>query len=401
MSFTFVQLGQIIEPAPLIRAGNSDYPVLSMTMHNGLVDQSEKFKKRVASSDTSSYKAVSRGQLVVGFPIDEGVLSFQRRYPKAVVSPAYDIWNLIDSSIVFDGYLERFLRSPRAISFYSSKLRGTTARRRTLPQEIFLNLPVPLPPLNEQRRIAAVLDKVDALRAKRREAIALLDDLTQSVFLDMFGDPILNDRDWPRVSFGSLLQKVDSGQSPKCLARPAEEGEWGVLKLGAITQCEYLPNENKALPEGVEPHADKEVQVGDLLFSRKNTRELVAACVLVRETPRRLLLPDLMFRLILKNEAKIEKTYLHQLLINPKKRRAIQSLAGGSSGSMPNISKSRLVEIDIELPPLELQNQFAERVTAIESLKRKHLAHLTHLDELFASLQQRAFRGELFSSEAA
>src|SRR5690606_19826453 len=120
---------------------------------------------------------------------------------------------------------------------------GNGATFKEISKKSVAKIEIPLPPLDEQRRIAAVLDKVDALRTKRREAIALLDDLTQSVFLDMFGDPVLNDRDWPRVSFGSLLQKVDSGQSPKCLARPAEEGEWGVLKLGAITQCEYLPNE--------------------------------------------------------------------------------------------------------------------------------------------------------------
>ena len=84
----YIQLGHLIKPAELCRADDGSFPILSMTMHDGLVDQADKFKKRVASSDTSQYKVVKRNQLVVGFPIDEGVLSFQNRYDHAIVSPA-------------------------------------------------------------------------------------------------------------------------------------------------------------------------------------------------------------------------------------------------------------------------------------------------------------------------
>ena len=82
-----------------------------MTMHEGLVDQGTKFKKRVASANTADYKLVRRNQLVVGFPIDEGVLSFQNLYDEAIVSPAYDTWRLRANIEVEPAYLERFLRS--------------------------------------------------------------------------------------------------------------------------------------------------------------------------------------------------------------------------------------------------------------------------------------------------
>lgn len=94
MSIRKVELGALIQPAQLRRAEKETFPILSMTMHGGLVDQAIKFKKRVASTDTSQYKIVSHNQLVVGFPIDEGVLSFQKLYEKAIVSPAYDVWDL-------------------------------------------------------------------------------------------------------------------------------------------------------------------------------------------------------------------------------------------------------------------------------------------------------------------
>lgn len=254
---------------------------------------------------------------------------------------------------------------------------------------------IPEMPLAEQRRIAEVLDRAEALRAKRRAALAQLDSLTQSLFLDLFGDPVVNPKGWQRVEFSKLLANIDSGWSPICLDRPVKGDEWGILKLGAVTWCEYNAAENKALPPGVEPDVGIEVRRGDLLFARKNTYELVAACALVRETPPRLLMSDLIFRLRLQPEAKIDSTFLHQLLIYPTKRRQIQKLAGGSSGSMPNISKSRLQTIIIEVPPIELQSEFARQVTAVETLKTAHRASLAEMDALFASLQHRAFRGEL------
>ena len=257
------------------------------------------------------------------------------------------------------------------------------------------SLAIPLPPLAEQRRIAEVLDRAEALRAKRSKALAQLDSLTQSLFLDLFGDPATNPKGWPRVEFKELLSNIDSGWSPKCLDRPVTGKEWGILKLGAVTWCEYNPAENKALPPDVEPDAAIEVKRGDLLFARKNTYELVAACAMVRATPPRLLMSDLIFRLRLRSDAKVDSTFLHQLLIYPTKRRDIQKLAGGSAGSMPNISKARLETTAIEVPPISLQREFARQVTAVEALKTAHRASLTELDALFATLQHRAFRGEL------
>lgn len=251
-----------------------------------------------------------------------------------------------------------------------------------------LALEIPLPPLPEQRRIAAILDKADALRAKRRESIAKLDQLLQSVFLEMFGDPVNNTKGWPQVSLEEILDNIDSGKSPVCLERPAVEGEWGVLKLGAITRCTFNPKENKALPPHTAYEPNLEVKKGDLLFTRKNTYDLVAACAYVIETPPKLLLPDLIFRLRLKPTAPIIARYLQALLTHPGKRKSIQSLAGGAAGSMPNISKAKLKTVLIELPPKALQEQYEKSVKGIEAIKAKQLVSLGKIDETFMSLQQ-------------
>lgn len=252
----------------------------------------------------------------------------------------------------------------------------------------------PIPPLEEQRRIAAILDKADALRAKRREAIAKLDQLLQSMFLDMFGDPVSNPHGWSRVVFSELLDRIESGTSPVCLDRPAEGDEWAVLKLGAVTRCEFDPSANKALPSSLEPDPSLEVKAGDLLFTRKNTPDLVAACAFVSKTPPRLLLPDLIFRLCLKDSAAVRPQYLQALLTHPGKRKEIQRLAGGSAGSMPNISKSKLMGASIELPPIGIQMKFEQRLIAIYEIREKYQRSLSALDSCLASLQKRAFSGK-------
>lgn len=268
---------------------------------------------------------------------------------------------------------------------------GNGATFKEVSKATIARVEIPLPPLEEQRRIAAILDKAEALRAKRREAIAKLDQLLQSVFLEMFGDPVRNEKNWQRVALGDLLISIDSGKSPVCLDRKAKEHEWGVLKLGAVTKCRYIASENKALPEDETPNSRYEVQKGDLLFSRKNTRELVAACAIVRETPEKLLLPDLIFRLVIKKENRISPIYLHSLLTYPTKRKEVQSLAGGAAGSMPNISKAKLSELLVELPNIEFQKKYESIANSIEKLREKNLDSLLEIEKLLQSIQSKFF----------
>jgi type I restriction enzyme S subunit len=274
---------------------------------------------------------------------------------------------------------------------------GNGATFKEVSKAVVARIEIQLPPLPEQRRIAEILDKADALRAKRRAAIAQLDTLTQAIFLDMFGDPVVNPRGWSRIPLSQVLVNIDSGWSPTCLDREVRGDEWGVLKLGAVTWGVYDSCENKALPSAVDPDPSIEVHPGDLLFVRKNTYELVGACALVRDTPPRLMMSDLIFRLVLK-PGQVNARFLQQLLTVPTKRRELQKLAGGSAGSMPNISKGRLANQAVELPPLNLQKAFESRAAQVERARSAHLADLHELEALFASLQHRAFSGELLAA---
>jgi len=251
---------------------------------------------------------------------------------------------------------------------------------------------IQLPPLEEQRRVAAILDYADAVRAKRRQALAHLDTLTQSIFHDMFGTP--TDDRWPRVRLGDVVSRIDSGRSPNCEARPADAHEWGVLKLGAVTYGAFRPLENKALTARVGTESRHEVHSGDVLMTRKNTRELVGAVAVVKEVRPRLLLPDLIFRLHLDQE-RLNRDYFQALMMNPLQRPTVRDLSNGSAGSMPNISKERLTKLPLMLPPLERQLLFADCASHISAQRAAWERAFAADDKLFASLQSRAFQGQL------
>ena len=254
-------------------------------------------------------------------------------------------------------------------------------------------LQIPLPSLDEQRRIAAILDLADALVVKRRKVLEFLDDLGQSVFLAMFGDRVIDEPNWPRTELNEVVRNIDSGSSPVCEPRPAEGDEWGVLKLGAVSYGSFNPVENKAFLGDISKLRRVEVRHGDLLFSRKNTKELVGAAAIAYNPPPRLLLPDLVFRLNL-DRNRVTAEYLAALFSGPKRAQVV-SLASGSAASMSNISKSRLLSLEIELPPLYIQQEYSTTVRRIGECRAICQQAGREFDELFLSLQERAFSGRL------
>jgi type I restriction enzyme S subunit len=258
------------------------------------------------------------------------------------------------------------------------------------------DLKIPLPILETQKRIAQILDDAAALRIKTEQLLKEYDLLAQSIFLDMFGDPVTNPKGWDITSFSKVLSKIESGWSPVCenMSRISEK-EWAVLKLGAVSYQTYNPNENKRYESDVpKTKQNCEVKKGDLLFTRKNSSHLVGATSFVYETSQKLLLPDTVFRLLYRREI-VNPLFLYYLLNHPKFSKEIQLLATGSSGSMPNISKAKLLAKEIILPNSKLQNQFAEKISLIEKQKELVKHELKESEDLFNCLLQKAFKGEL------
>jgi type I restriction enzyme, S subunit len=290
-------------------------------------------------------------------------------------------------------YVRHQLRYQGVTSWLLHQAKGVTMPN--LNTEIIRGIPFFYPSLKEQRRIAAILDAADALRQKRRQALRVLDQLTQAIFVEMFGDPILNERDWPLATVADFVAGFESGKNLVADDEDDEAAPYRVLKVSSVTSLSYRAEERKPLPRDYIPPPSHIVRAGDLLFSRANTSELVGATALVSETPENCVLPDKIWRFVWHDRPRAEPYFVWYLFQQRRFRDQISRRATGTSGSMKNISQEKVLSIPVALPPLRLQKEFAERASLISQQRRTYGAGVERHDHLFASLQHRAFRGEL------
>ena len=281
------------------------------------------------------------------------------------------------------GYLAYAIENMNLAKYYSGA---------TIPHIYFKDYQkeeLPLPTLEEQRRIAATLDKVSDLIAKRRAQLDKLDLLVRAQFVEMFGDPVSNPKRWDIVELSHCLSGIDNGKSLVCDTRP-RQGNWpAILKLSAATYGYYQPEENKAMLNENDFVNSAEVRPGDLLFTRKNTPELVGMCAYVYETPSKLMMPDLIFRL--NTNKTCNRIFLWKLINHDLFRENIKAISSGSAKSMSNISKERLCELKVILPPIELQQQFSDYVQKIDQSKLTIHQSLNRLEILKKALMQQHF----------
>jgi type I restriction enzyme S subunit len=240
-----------------------------------------------------------------------------------------------------------------------------------------------------------VLNQADAVRVKRREALALLDDLTQSIFLDMFGNPMANERGWPVVSVADFVDGFESGKNLVADDLSNRASPYRVLRTSAITSLRFRPDQTKPVPQDYEPPLRHFVKDGDLLFGRANTGELIGATALVNGVGSNVLLPDKIWRFKWPLAAASDPTWVMHLFRTPAFRHELTRRASGTSSSMKNISQQKVLSIRTCLPDLAQQRAFAEKVNASESTRTACERSGDDLARLFSSLQQRAFAGEL------
>jgi type I restriction enzyme, S subunit len=158
---------------------------------------------------------------------------------------------------------------------------------------------------------------------------------------------------WPIVRLGQVVDDIAVGWSPKCLERAAEQGEWGVLKLSAITSGRFRPGQNKALPTSMTPRPELEVKAGDVLIARgSGVTRLVGSTTLVDNAPPvRLLICDLIFRVALNKQSNVCPAYFTEVLRTSDLRRQIEERRTGAAPMMQKITKSGLNSLTFPLPP--------------------------------------------------
>lgn len=260
-----------------------------------------------------------------------------------------------------------------------------------LPIRSLKSLKIPLPPLETQQRIVELLDRAQALIDKRKEQIKLMDDLIQSLFYDMFGDPVTNPMGWDidsLASFGSLknglnFSKGETGVKVRYLG----VGDFG--KHSKISCIESL----SLVDLTTLPSEDYFLRNGDVLFVRSNgNKKLVGRCIVVYPGDEKVSYSGFCIRYRIEISG-LTPTYLAHLFRMQSFRLAL--LQDGQGANIQNINQRILAALKIPSPPIDLQNTFAQRVEKIEAQKQAMTSSLKELEDNFNGLMQRAFKGEL------
>jgi type I restriction enzyme, S subunit len=275
--------------------------------------------------------------------------------------------------------------------------RSVGGAQPNISQQIIRETKISLPPIATQKRIAAILDQAEALRSLRREAIGKLDELGRSVFLEMFGDPVMNPKGWKIHKLADFVSEFRYGSSNK--SQPHGKP---ILRIPNVVGGTLNLTDLKVAPVDDAEFERLKMQDGDILFVRTNGNpDFVGRCAVF---DRRLIAgtefsgDDYIFASYLIRarlaSKEIETVFLREFLLGSSGRRQLRASCKTSAGQF-NVNIPSLSAISVPLPPLPLQQEFAKRIEAIEALKAIQREAIVQLDALFASLQHRAFRGEL------
>ncbi|MCU7805662.1 MAG: restriction endonuclease subunit S [Candidatus Thiodiazotropha sp. (ex Lucinoma borealis)] len=277
-------------------------------------------------------------------------------------------------------YLWHFIQANRG----QLESRGTGSTFKQVSRSHIEEWNIPLPPLEEQKRIAAILDKADAVRRKRQQAIDLTDQLLRSVFLDMFGDPVTNPKGWEKVELGELCD-ICRGGSP----RPIQNylgGTYPWIKIGDATKDNdiYIESTKEKIQESGLSKT-RLLQPGALIFANCGVslgfaRILkIAGCIhdgwLALEV----------------NEERLNQIFLLKAINQITKH--FQMIA--PDGTQPNLNTNIMKNFELILPPLEMQKEFETIVYRINSMRKKYASALCLAEKSSSSITQKAFRCEL------
>ena len=321
-----------------------------------------------------------------------------RPYLRKIARPRFsgvcstDIIPILPKDGVSRDYLFYFLRTPDTVNLATNRCSGVNLPRLS-PKQL-ASFRVPLPPLAEQKRIAGILDAADSLRAKRREALAQLDTFLQSTFLDMFGDP---------VKSGWTMATVDAVASRQSGA--IRTGPFG----SQLLHSEFVDEGIRVL--GIDNAVANEFREGEPRFitaqkyeqlRRYTVRPRDVLITIMGTCGRCAVLPDGIgtaintkhLCCITLDHGKCLPEFMHAYFLeHPIARRYLERNAKGAI--MSGLNMRIIKALPIPAAPLDLQHRFAAIVQSVDQQRTRQRAHLAELDTLFASLQSRAFQGDL------
>ena len=358
--------------------GDIPWVKISDMLQGSITDTEEKITR--LGLENSAAKVLPSGTLLLSIFATIGrtaILEVEAATNQAIVG-----LTVKDSSRLDQKYLRRFLE----LKSIELKAQARGVAQANINGAILKSLKIPLPSLNEQKRIAEILDKAEELRAKRRAAIAQLDSLTQSIFLEMFGDLVSNPKYQHIVMLGDVAdvltgypfrsqEYVAHGDSIRlCRGTNVLPGRVDWSDLASWPKSKLLNLDEFYLAAGDILIAMDRPWISEG-FKIASVKPVDCPSLLVQRVAR------------LRGQKGIPNEFLYHLLKQPAFTRHCRP----TETTIPHISPKDIKSFAFPLPPIEIQRDFAYRVTAIEKLKSTQLASLAELDTLFASLQHRAF----------
>jgi type I restriction enzyme S subunit len=346
-----------------------------------------KYKSSVSKRVDHRDFLVCRGN---GNPRLVGLGFFPERDLPDVVFPDTMIAIRVDTGHIDRKYLEFVWRSKGVRGQIEAGARTTNGTFK-INQGVVMGIRIPVPPIEEQRRVAAILDQADRLKAHRRRAVSLLDDLTQSIFLDMFGDPATNPRHWEWSQL-SDLGEVQGGLQVT-FKRYQKFIEIPYLRVANVYRNSLNLDEIKSIKVSELELERTRLRGGDLLVveGHGNPSEIgrvavwngsIDPCVHQNH----------LIRIRIGDQAL--PVYMSAFLNSPGGRQHLLRSASTTSG-LNTISTSDVRSTPVMLPPLKDQIMYAEKIEHVRQLRVNQMSYLRCLDELFVSLQHEAFRNEL------
>jgi type I restriction enzyme S subunit len=285
-----------------------------------------------------------------------------------VISPDYRVYNLTD--VLWPRFVHHLLQTREYRGLYQLFVRGDTTYDRRVSKDDFHSLPVIVPQVGEQRVIATFLDRktaaIDALIVRKEQHIELLQEKRQAVItlaVTRGLDPSVSMKDsgaerlgsipahWKLLPLRRVLKSIEQGWSPECEGRPAEDGEWGVLKSGCVNRGTFVEEENKALPGSLTARPELEVSLGDILMSRASgSPELIGSVALVGLCRARLMLSDKLYRLK-PDSTRVAPEFLRYAMNSNFARQQIEDQIHGAAGLANNIAQSSIKGLLLPMPP--------------------------------------------------
>ncbi|KUJ63869.1 hypothetical protein AR687_01390 [Flavobacteriaceae bacterium CRH] len=292
---------------------------------------------------------------------------------------------VVRAKSIHSSFLKHMFQSPQYFSYIQNVVNGSNINN--IKNEHINNFKIPVPSLKDQKKIAQILDDAAVLRNKTEQLIKEYDALAQSIFLDMFGDPVFNKFNFQKGIIRDLVKEAKYGTSEKA----SEEGQYPYLRMNNLTYEGYMDYSSMKYVNIPDKDLHKYlVEKGDLLFNRTNSKELVGKTAIF-DSAEPMVIAGYLIRVRFNEKANpfFVKAYLNSKYGKLVLRNMCKSIVG-----MANINAQELQNILILHPPIELQNKFAERIALIEQQKELAKKELIECEDLFNCLLQKAFKGE-------